>query len=124
MLRPCRPKKDSRFQAKKYLLIDGSRYSGVIDFPLPVPLSLPLPFLIIFAGGLLLLAGLTLLALQRRNEILRELLTPEEPEIEKEFFKRRQKIEAEQPSNEEPSTENTSEPPTSDETSAWGTAEV
>ncbi len=51
----------------------------------------PLDILIAFAAGLILVAGLTLLALRRRNEILQEFLTPDEPDIEKEFFKRRAK---------------------------------
>ena len=62
-----------------------------------------LDFLIVLTGGLILFAGLTLLALRRRSEVLREFLTPEEPDIEKEFFRRREKmIAAMQPVVEEP----------------------
>ena len=82
-----------------------------------------LDFLIVVAGGLVLLVGLTFLALKRRNEILREFLTPEEPDIEKEFFKHRKKMKVVEESAEEQPTEADSDDQTEEE-SGWGTAEV
>ena len=37
--------------------------------------------------GLVLFLGLALLMLRRRNEILQKFLTPEEPNLEEEFFR-------------------------------------
>ena len=42
--------------------------------------------LVIVFGGLILFFGLALLMLHRRNEILEDLLTPEEPNLEIDFF--------------------------------------
>ena len=79
-----------------------------------------LDFLIVVAGGLILVAGLTFLALKRRNEILRDFLTPEEPDIEKEFFKHREEPKVdEQPIDEQP-VESESDG-RADEESGWGT---
>jgi len=78
-------------------------------------------FLIVFVGGLILLAGLTFFALKRRNEILRDFLTPEEPDIEQEFFKLCEKSKV----DEEPVEEQPVEPEsngTVTEESGWGTS--
>ena len=80
-----------------------------------------LDLLIIVAGGLILLAGLTFLALKRRNEILREFLTPEELDIEKEFFKYREKPKADKVSTGEQPTVAKSED-IAEEESGWGTS--
>ena len=79
-----------------------------------------LDFLIVIAGGLILLTGLTFLALKRRNEILRDFLTPEEPEIEQEFFKRREKSKVVEEVVEEQPVESPSD--VADET-GWGDVE-
>jgi len=42
--------------------------------------------LVIVLGGLALFFGLALLMLRRRNEILQDFLTPEEPNLEVDFF--------------------------------------
>ena len=43
--------------------------------------------MVIVLGGLLLLFGLAFLMLRRRNEMLQNFLTPEEPDLEQEFFR-------------------------------------
>lgn len=63
-------------------------------------------FLLIAGAIVVLLAGLTVLLRRRRDEILEEIFTPEESEIEQEFFKR---IEMQQKKLEEPKEENTFE---------------
>lgn len=74
--------------------------------------------LVIVVGGLALLFGLALLILRRRNEVLQEFLTPEQPDIEDEFFRVREKTPEEQPEEEEPVTE-TEEVPEETEVQ-WG----
>jgi hypothetical protein len=49
----------------------------------------PIELLIILFAGLVLVSGLSFLILRRRDEILQDFLTPEEPNIEQEFFKRK-----------------------------------
>jgi hypothetical protein len=49
----------------------------------------PIELLIVLFAGLALVSGLSFLILRRRDEILQDFLTPEEPEIEQEFFKRK-----------------------------------
>jgi hypothetical protein len=49
----------------------------------------PIELLIILFVGLALVSGLSFLILRRRDEILQDFLTPEEPDIEQEFFKRK-----------------------------------
>jgi len=78
-----------------------------------------LNILIVLAGGLILFAGLALLSLQRRNAILRGFLTPEEPDIEKEFFKRREKPAVHEEAAEEPPVETGADSATEDEV-GWG----
>jgi hypothetical protein len=43
--------------------------------------------LVVVVCGLALFLGLAFLMLRRRNEILQKFLTPEEPDIEEEFFR-------------------------------------
>lgn len=45
--------------------------------------------IIVSVAGFILLIGLSYLALRRRDEILQDFLTSEEPNIEAEFFKKR-----------------------------------
>jgi hypothetical protein len=49
----------------------------------------PIELLIVLLASLALVSGLAFLILRRRDEILRDFLTPEEPDIEQEFFKRK-----------------------------------
>jgi hypothetical protein len=49
----------------------------------------PLELLIVFVACLALIFGLSFLILRRRDEIIQDFLTPEEPNIEQEFFKRK-----------------------------------
>jgi hypothetical protein len=49
----------------------------------------PIELLIILFAGLALVSGLSFLILRRRDEILQDFLTPEEPDLEQEFFKRK-----------------------------------
>jgi|GEM_PF-1850428 len=46
--------------------------------------------LVVVLGGLVLFVGLALVMLRRRNEILKKWLTPEDPDLEEEFFRVRQ----------------------------------
>ncbi|MDR2441646.1 MAG: hypothetical protein LBE12_19970 [Planctomycetaceae bacterium] len=48
----------------------------------------PVELLIVLLACLALISGLSFLILRRRDEILQDFLTPEEPNIEQEFFKR------------------------------------
>ena len=64
--------------------------------------------LVVVIGGLLLLFGLALLVLRRRNEVLQVFLTPEQPDIEEEFFRVRTKTQ--EPVEETVSEEETAEP--------------
>jgi len=57
--------------------------------------------LVVVIGGLILLLGLALLVLRRRNEVLQDFLTPEEPNLEEEFFRVRQVQRDEVPSEED-----------------------
>ena len=59
--------------------------------------------LVVVAGGLVLLIGLAFLMLRRRNEMLQTFLTPEEPNLEEEFFRVRT------PNQEEAPPEDTTE---------------
>lgn len=77
----------------------------------------PIELLIVLIAGFILLAGLSLLALRRRNEILRNFLTPDEREIETEFFRRREP-DAPQTNEEEKPIETTEETPQDE--SGWG----
>ena len=76
--------------------------------------------LVIVIGGLVLFIGLALLMLRRRNEVLQEFLTPDEPNLEEEFFRVRtpEPKEEEVAEEEDKETEDT----TSENTVQWGTA--
>jgi hypothetical protein len=76
----------------------------------------PIEALIIFVAALVLLGGLAMLSMRRRSEILQNILTPEEPNLATEFFKKRPLIEETQ--NDIPPPE----PNDSEETiGGWGT---
>ena len=62
----------------------------------------PIDLLIVLIAGVVLVVGLSFLALRRRNELLQDYLTPEEPDIEQEFFKKREIVET--PAEQEPET--------------------
>ena len=76
-------------------------------------------FLVIVLGGLILFFGLALLMLRRRNEILQKFLTPEEPNLEEEFFRVRQPKPVETPAEDTAETSKTTETP--EEAVRWGT---
>ncbi|GHT14174.1 hypothetical protein FACS1894170_10910 [Planctomycetales bacterium] len=67
--------------------------------------------LVIVLGGLGLLVAITILMLRRRNEILQDFLTPEEPELEEAFFHSLTPPDEEpQPESELPADESASNP--------------
>ena len=76
-------------------------------------------FLVIVFGGFLLLIGLAFLMLRRRNEVLQEFLTPDEPDLEEEFFRVRQVKPDEVEENIEETNESETEHPK--EEAQWGT---
>ena len=79
--------------------------------------------LVVVIGGLILFFGLALLMLRRRNEILEKFLTPEEPDLEENFF-RVHKPSQEESSTEEMTAEETEEEESPDgETARWGNLE-
>ncbi|MDR1926027.1 MAG: hypothetical protein LBQ66_16790 [Planctomycetaceae bacterium] len=45
--------------------------------------------LVILFAAVILIGGLALFVIRRRNEILQDFFTPEEPELADEFFKKR-----------------------------------
>ena len=53
--------------------------------------------LVVVVCSLILFFGLALLMLRRRNEVLQDFLTPDEPNLEEEFFRVKQKPPEEQP---------------------------
>ena len=76
--------------------------------------------LVIILGGLVLLFGLAFLMLRRRNEVLEVFLTPEEPDLEQEFFRvrisKQEATEEAPPEEEEVAAESeNAEPPTENE---------
>lgn len=80
---------------------------------------------VIVIGGLVLLFGLALLMLRRRNEMLQTFLTPESPDIEQEFF-RVPASEQEQTPQEEPivaEQEVTETEAVPEDTVQWGTSQ-
>ena len=80
--------------------------------------------LFIVLGGLLLFFGLALLMLRRRNEMLQNFLTPEEPNLEQEFFRvRGQKQEEEAPPEDVATEPEVSETEEADKDAVqWGTS--
>ena len=78
--------------------------------------------MIVVIAGLALFLGLAFLMLRRRNELLQKFLTPEEPELENEFFRIRfTKPEKTTPEEDdvEPETE---EAAVEEEKVRWGTS--
>ncbi len=73
--------------------------------------------LVVLIAGVLLTVGLSYLALRRRNEILQDYLTPNEPDIDREFFKKHPAPEADETdqAEEQPDIEASNE-----ENAAWG----
>ncbi|GHT46927.1 hypothetical protein FACS189454_08820 [Planctomycetales bacterium] len=79
----------------------------------------PVELLIVFVGGLALFAGIALLMLRRRNEILQQYLTPDEPELEEEFFRKPDPAAPTEMESDEDDTENSkTNPQSSDSTVA------
>jgi len=58
----------------------------------------PIEFWIVFGFAVLLMIGICFFTIRRRNEILQEFLTPEEPDIEEHFFKKRSPVMVEEES--------------------------
>jgi len=79
--------------------------------------------LVIILGGVILFFGLALLMLRRRNEILERFLTPEEPNLEEEFFRVRYKQEAQEetPSEDADEPETEAEATPDEDAVRWGT---
>jgi len=77
--------------------------------------------LVVVICGLAMFFGLALLMLRRRNEILQKFLTPEEPDLEEEFFRVRSSKQEETPAEEpiEPEAGEVAEVPDA-ETVRWG----
>lgn len=79
-------------------------------------------FLIVVVGGLVLLVGLAFLMLRRRNEVLQKFLTPEEPNIEEEFFRVRKPVHVATPSEDSAAQEaSEAAESTGEATVRWGT---
>ncbi|MDR2346085.1 MAG: twin-arginine translocase TatA/TatE family subunit [Planctomycetaceae bacterium] len=74
--------------------------------------------LIIFVTAIVLFGGLIIFSLRRRSEILQDILTPEEPNLATEFFKKR--VELEEAAQELPQNESNNEEETIGE---WGIPE-
>ncbi len=81
----------------------------------------PIDFVIILVTGLILVIGLSMIALRRRNEILRDYLTPDEKDIEEQFFRRRV-VRPVAEKKKKATPEATEEaPPENEVSSEWGT---
>jgi len=81
--------------------------------------------LVVIVCGLVLFLGLAFLMLRRRNELLQTFLTPEEPNLEEEFFRVRPPKQEEPPPEE--IAEETAEPEAeaseaTEGTANWGTS--
>jgi hypothetical protein len=77
--------------------------------------------LVVAICGLVLFLGLAFLMLRRRNEILQKFLTPEEPNLEEEFFRVRAPKQEETPSEALTESETDEMAEESDaETARWG----
>lgn len=83
--------------------------------------------MVIVLGGLILFFGLAFLMLRRRNEMLQIFLTPEEPDLEQNFFRVRNPKPEETPPEDvtedvvaQPKTNEPEE--ASKETASWGTS--
>lgn len=77
----------------------------------------PIDLLIVLVAGLILIAGLSLLSLRRRDEILQDFLTPDESGIESEFLKRKEPVVKQQVEE----TKESNETDVDMEPMAWGT---
>jgi len=78
--------------------------------------------LVVVIGGLILFLGLAMVMLRRRNEILQVFLTPEDTNIEEEFFRVRKAAQAEPPLEESMDVEETTDR-ADDNAEQWGTGE-
>ena len=76
--------------------------------------------MVVVIGGLVLFLGLALLVLRRRNEVLQDFLTPDEPNLEEEFFRIRKVQLPEKPEEGEAEAEVPEKP--NEETVQWGDA--
>ncbi|MDR3183427.1 MAG: hypothetical protein LBT89_11035 [Planctomycetaceae bacterium] len=77
--------------------------------------------LVIAVGGILMLISVAVLMLRRRNEILQEYLTPEEPELEDSFFRTsNEPAETEEPEPETVGEESLSPEPEQPPEVQWG----
>jgi len=79
--------------------------------------------LVVVISGLILFFGLALLMLRRRFEILQMFLTPEDPDIEKEFFRLHTPVREETVPENEAETESETLDTPEEDTVRWGTAE-
>ena len=77
--------------------------------------------LVVVISGLALFFGLALLMLRRRNEVLQGFLTPEDPNIEEEFFRVREKPQGELPEEEIEAEPSETEIAPNEEEVQWGT---
>jgi hypothetical protein len=80
--------------------------------------------LVVIIGGLILFLGLALVMLRRRNEILQVFLTPEDPNIEENFFRVRKEEQQEPPPEEyaaESETSREAEDTPDENAVQWGT---
>ena len=86
--------------------------------------------LVVGLCGLVLFFGLALVMLRRRNEVLQKFLTPEEPDLEKDFFRVRspkQEVAVQEKTLQEETAESESSQTAaspSEETAHWGTENV
>ena len=94
-------------------MVLGKRCSGRMTFQWS-------ELLIVVLGGLVLFLGLALLILRRRNEVLQEFLTPEQPDLEAEFFRVHEKPQEDPTEEEIAEPEATEEIPVEQEVQ-WGT---
>lgn len=80
--------------------------------------------LVLILGGIILFLGLALMMLRRRNEILQTFLTPEEPDLEDEFFREhlpKQEVVPEETAVPEKETGEEEMLPQDGENAQWGT---
>jgi len=77
--------------------------------------------LVVIVGGLVLLFGLALLMLRRRQEILEKFLTPEDSNLEEDFFRVREPTIKAPPEEENTGTETSDAAEAlQEETAQWG----
>ena len=77
--------------------------------------------LVVVIGGLILFFGLALLMLRRRNEVLQQFLTPEDPHLEEDFFRVRQSPEETLPEDVETAEEERMAEAPEKKVIQWGT---